>query len=144
MPAAILVEARMKHLLLVTVLALALTTGAAKADVITTVDLTVGAVSTVDTTSTGPTAFAEATVNLDLLAIASTSAGSTAFAEATVNLDLLAIASTSTNLPPVSVTPVVAAVPEPPSLALLAGGISMLGLGLAMFSRGRGRARSAS
>ena len=112
----------MKHLLLVTVLALALTTGAAKADVITTVDLTVGAVSTVDTTSTG----------------------STAFAEATVNLDLLAIASTSTNLPPVSVTPVVAAVPEPPSLALLAGGISMLGLGLAMFSRGRGRARSAS
>ena len=131
----------MKHLLPVTVLALALTIGVAKADVITTVDLTVGAVSTVDTTSTGPAAFAESTINLDVLAIASTSAGSTAFAESTVNLDVLAIASTSTNLPLASVTPVVAAVPEPPSLALLAGGVSMLGLGLAMFSRGRGRAR---
>src|SRR5215213_6767099 len=99
MPAAILVEARMKHLLSVTVLALALTAGAAKADVITTVDLTVGAVSTVDTTSTRPTAFAESTVNLDLLAIASTSAGSTAFmdlAKSIVSLNLLATASTST------------------------------------------------
>src|SRR5437763_10186022 len=170
-------EARMKHLLPVTILALAMTIGVAKADVITMLDLTAGAVSTVDTTSTGSialaeaivsvnlfanaststgspastdlaesivhlnllatastatgsTAFVEATINLELLAIASTATGSTAFVEAIINLELLAIASTSTNLLPVSTTPVIAAVPEPPSLALFAGVVSMLGLGL--------------
>jgi hypothetical protein len=145
----------MKHLLPVTILALAMTIGVAKADVITMLDLTAGAVSTVDTTSTGSIALAEAIlsvnlsanaststgspastdlaesiVNLNLLATASTATGSTAFVEAIVNLELLAIASTSTNLLPVSITPVIAAVPEPPSLALFAGVVSMLGLGL--------------
>ena len=79
MPAVILMEARVKHLLPVTVLALALTIGVAKADVITTVDVTAGTVSTVDITSTGSTGFtdlAESMVSLNLLAIASTSTGS--------------------------------------------------------------------
>ena len=115
----------MKHLLPVTVLALALTIGVAKADVITTVDVTAGTVSTVDITSTGSTGFTD-------------------LAESMVSLNLLAIASTSINLLSVSITPV-AAVLEPPSLALLAAGVSMLGLGLAwrarFYHRWRGDAR---
>src|SRR3954470_14172036 len=140
----ILMEARVKHLLPVTVLALALTIGVAKADVITTVDVTAGTVSTVDITSTGSTALAESMASLNLLAIASASTGSTALAESMASLNLLAIASASTgstalaesmaslNLLAIASTSVgitpVAVVPEPPSLALLAGGVSMLGL----------------
>jgi hypothetical protein len=142
----------MKYLLPAIVLALALTIGVAKADAITTVDVTAETISTVDTTSTGsaaPTDLAEAMVSVNLLAIASTptdlaeamvsvnllSIASTSMdlAEAMVSVDVLAIASTSTG----SVTPVIAAVPEPPSLALLASGVSMM-LGLSLAWRRRG------
>jgi len=159
-----------KQWLLVTVLALSLTAGVAKADVITTfdvsgqfnvpskgtfsgtlaVDVTAGTVSTVDITFPGLTDFTalissspfppgweigvgnSGFVDFLLLDFTTTAPNSLiGFDGGTIFGDLVTENNLLFSQFSGSITRAVAPAPEPPSLALLAGGVGMLGLGLA-------------